>query len=427
MLCPRTDGVASPEQRRSLADRLEHALHAVLDAWFPRSIDSEHGGFLTDFDFKWRPRGSHDKGIEFQGRTTWLLAHVAMAYPEQPRYREMADHGFRFLRDVMWDEEHGGWFRLVDREGHAGEAGTKHGHGMSYALAACAAHHRLTADPESLALAEKAFSWIDRHAHDDEHGGYYGPLLRDGTWMKTAAQNPVDGSHRDVIGTPLGCKDANTLSDLLRSFVELDAVWPDAHLLDRIREAVAVVRDRFVTAQGAMHMFMMPDWTPVPDFARYLQTLHSSNHLRAGMRALGLEGDEHTSRVLKSMVDLVLLHGWDAKRGGFFLGGSTFGPTYLAGRSIFIDHKSWWGQAEGLTALLELALAYPEDERCYDRRFAELWSYIEQHLVDSRYGGWLSAGTDVAPEARKGPKASQWRDCSHEGLALLACIGALRR
>jgi mannobiose 2-epimerase len=412
--------------RFELADELEKALHDLLHTWFPRCVDDRHGGFLTDFDYQWRPQGPQAKGIEFQGRMTGLAAHVALAYPAVPLYREMADHGFHYLSGAMWDEAHGGWYRLVDREGRPQEHATKHTHGSAYALGASAAHHRLTSSPQSLELAKRAYAWIDAFAHDDEHGGYYGALLRDGRWIRSAAENPVSDSHRDVIGTPFGYKDVNTASDCLRAASELFGVWPDEALRVRLHESFALVRDRFVTRGGAVHMYVTLDFSPMPDFSRYPQSLQSANHLRAAAEALSQSTDARTSAVIKSIADLVLAYGWDTTNGGFYFGGSTFGPTYVGDYEVFIRHKAWWAQAEGLKALVAMALEYPGDDRRYDAKVLTLWRYIQRHLIDTGHGGWLASGTDVTPTASRGPKASMWRDASHEGMALLECVAALR-
>ena len=42
--------------------------------------------------------------------------------------------------------------------------------------------------------------------------------------------------YRDAIGTPIGYKDANTTSDLLKAFADLFRVWPDALLRTRLEE-----------------------------------------------------------------------------------------------------------------------------------------------------------------------------------------------
>src|SRR5262245_52859544 len=144
----------------------------VLDAWFPRSLDHTHGGFLCDFDCGWAPCGPHDKLLEFQARQTLTAADACQRYPGERQFQEATLHGLRYLRDVMWDSEYGGWFHRLDRDGQPLESATKHVHGMAYAIEACVAAYRATGDATALKLAQEGFQWMDRCSHDRDHGGY---------------------------------------------------------------------------------------------------------------------------------------------------------------------------------------------------------------------------------------------------------------
>jgi len=50
------------------------------------------------------------------------------------------------------------------------------------------------------------------------------------------------------------------------------------------------------------------------------------------------------------------------------------------------------------------------------------WSYMKKYVIDAAHGGWMRSGLDTNPKARKLPKASEWKDSSHEVEALLDCL-----
>jgi mannobiose 2-epimerase len=229
-----------------------------------------------------------------------------------------------------------------------------------------------------------------------------------------------DGDLLDAIGTPIGCKDANTTSDLLKSFTDLYRVWPDLMLKNRLEEMLRIVRDRLVVAPGVMHMYAHPDWTPLPDFVRYGQVLRSANFLISASKALFETVDPTTKKVANSMIDTMLRVAWDSEKGGFHFAGSSFGP---GGIVLFVKDKHWWFQADGMKALLTLAGLLKDDR--YTAHFLHLWEYVKKYLIDAKHGGWFAAGLDTNPEARKGPKATMWKDCSHEVEALLDCNSEL--
>ncbi|HEY1725745.1 MAG TPA: AGE family epimerase/isomerase [Steroidobacteraceae bacterium] len=412
----------------SVRTEIEAELRRLTAVWFPLSVDRQHGGFLCDFDYRWKLRGTNDKLLDYQARQTIAAARAAAHCPDMPLLRETALHGFAYLREKMWDHSLGGWYRLLSRSGDALEDSTKHGHGTAYAISACAACFDATGDAQCLELAKRAFHWLEQHAHDAQHGGYFVFYARNGTPILSVEQtHPPRADRRDAIGTPIGCKDANTNSDLLKGFVDLYRVWPDPLLRQRLEELLCIVRDRLVVVPGLMHMYANPDWTPLPDVVRYGQILRSAIILLAASESLFGELDATTERIAKSMVDTMLRIAWDPERGGFHLAGSSLGPLRLEDTVVFVRDKVWWAQADGLRALLAMAARHPDDPIDYASQFQRLWQYARKYVIDAKRGGWLSAGLDTNPKADRGPKASAWKDASHEVEALLDCLMMFER
>src|SRR6266702_2452929 len=218
---------------------------------------------------------------------------------------------------------------MLDRTGEPLEGATKHGHGSAYAISACVACYELTGNRECLELAKLAFSWLEEHAHDNKHGGYFVFYRRDGKPILSGDEGPVPGQTRDPIGTPFGFKDGNTTADLLACFADLYRVWPDMVLRKRLEEMLCIVRDRFIVAPGVLHMFVHPDWTPVPDFARYGQSLHTAIHLLAASEALAGAVDPVTEQVSASILDTMLRIAWGPHPGASHSPCSCLGPAYM--------------------------------------------------------------------------------------------------
>src|SRR6266404_3487281 len=118
--------------KHQLIRELESELRRLTGVWFPRSLDREYGGFLCDFDHRWRPRGAQSKMLEYQARQTIAAARSAARFAEVAHLHDAAWHGFSYLRERMWDRDLGGWYRLLDRAALPLEGATKHGHGTSY-------------------------------------------------------------------------------------------------------------------------------------------------------------------------------------------------------------------------------------------------------------------------------------------------------
>ncbi|MGH7583757.1 MAG: AGE family epimerase/isomerase, partial [Gemmatimonadales bacterium] len=418
-----------PSRAPASADEFESVLRRhVLAAWFPRCLDQEHGGFLCDFDRAWRPNGPHDKLLEFQARQTLTAAEAARAYPEDAGLREATLHGFRYLRDVLWDRDAGGWFHLLTRNGTPKASATKHAHGAAYAIEACVAVHHATGEPTALDLAREAFGWLDRYARDQQHGGYFGFLTRDGTVIRDPSQW---SSNVDTIGTELGLKDANVHSDLLETFVHLYRAWPDPTVAARLAEMLDIMSDRMVVPQtGALHIFVTPDWRPIPHMARAAYQCQTAYRISIARDVVGDDG--RLSGLACRMVDHALRYQRD-RRGGFFYGGAGSEPRELQGSELQVRPRIWWVQVEALKALLAMAQLAPERSD-YRDAFEVQWQYIRTHFLDERYGGFFSSDIDgrrlrrlrllATPAATM--KGDMWKDASHDGRALLYCMQTLR-
>lgn len=393
----------------------------VLEGWFPRSFDTEFGGFLCDFDRAWRSCGLHCKLLEFQARQT-LFAAEATAIPQySARTRRAADHGFHCLRNIMWDAEYGGWFHRMDRQGNPLEDSTKHTHGMAYAIQACAVIYESTGESGALELAQTAFNWIDAHAHDSRHGGYFGFLRREGTPIHSVEECPWPAL-ADTIDTPMGYKDLNTNSDLLEALTVLYRIAPTVTLKARLEELVGIISTKLLSPSGSLAFVGCHDWTPVSHLSRFGTECQTVHRLLAVAPLLQLE--EKMKNIAKQIMGHVLAVGWDHHNGGIFYAGPTSGSTTMEGHSIIVPTKAYWVQVEGLRALLALDEHFPMAQ--YRVQAEHLWEYIAKYYFDSRYGGMYPFGMDQQPRwqgryrAACAPsiatrKGSEWKDASHDG------------
>ncbi|RMG26405.1 MAG: N-acylglucosamine 2-epimerase [Bacteroidetes bacterium] len=434
--CTSTSAEKPELPARQIKAEMETALTAgLLHRWYPASVDSLYGGFLSDFSYDWKPTGPHHKFIVTQARHLWTCSKAAEKYPHDARYAAAAAHGFGFLRDVMWDKEYGGFFNILSREGklmmdHA-YRDEKRAYGNAFGIYGLAAYYKLSHDEQALKLAQQAFHWLETHSHDAQYGGYFEFLTRRGENARTGYE-AAPGST-----AALAPKDQNSSIHLLEAFAELYQVWPDSLLEVRLREMLHLIRDTIVGDKPYMTLFFTPEWHPLSyrDSAPEVRQAHYHlDHVSFGHdvetaflmyeadAVLGGEERAQSLQVGKRMPDHALANGYDHHTGGFYERG-----YYFAGADTIsiLDHrKNWWTQVEGFHSLLLFAKLFPE-EAIYGEKFVHLWRYCQQYLMDAQHGGWYSYGLDESPQARTGPKGQIWKGNYHIARALMNSIQLL--
>jgi mannose/cellobiose epimerase-like protein (N-acyl-D-glucosamine 2-epimerase family) len=404
----------------ALAAEVNNALHTdVLDVWFPRSVDSKHGGFHSHFARDWQELPSDGKFSVFQGRMTWTASQVVLREPAlKDQFKPIVDQGIDFLANVMWDKQYGGFFWGLNDEGKITPdfGDEKELYGIGFCIYGAAAAYQATGDTKALENAKNGFLWADKHAHDPINGGYFEWLARDGT--RIVPQVPNGTVATNAIG-PINFKSMNTHIHLLEAFTQLYAVWPDPTLRLRLEELLAIVREKICVEPGVMNLYFTNAWQPIPDHDSYGHDVETAYLMLETDEALHHVASEKTERMARMLVDHALAYGWDTKNGGFYREGTTFGKSEDT-------MKEWWVQVEGLNALLLMHERYGKQDTVYFKRFVEQWNFIKHHTIDAQFHGDFNLtkadGTPVTQD-----KGSIWKAAYHDGRAFWNVRDRLRK
>ena len=185
---------------------------------------------------------------------------------------------------------------------------------------------------------------------------------------------------------------------------------------------LAIVRDKDRRRAGGVEPLPLPRLEAPPP-----RTTHSATTSRRPIllveaaEALGqARRPEAPGSVARSLVDHALDWGWDARHGGFFDKGDSFG------QAAYDTTKIWWTQAEGLNALLLMHRRYGDETPRYWDAFRKQWDFIDRHQIDHARGGWswetLADGSPLgAPR-----KANQWKANYHTARAMMNVSTMLR-
>lgn len=424
---------ADPLPAPGLADEMEQALlRHVRHAWFPRCVDRERGGFLSGFNRRWEPEGPQQRMLEFQARQTRTAARLARNHPSDGDLAEFALHGFRYLRDVMWDAAGGGgWFWMLEADGTPSAAETKHAHSASYGVQACALVHDVTGEPSALELAHEGFAWFERHGWDQEHDGYHGWFRRDGTVIRNAGELPAGLPAEDPLNHAVGQKDINVQGDWFESLLDFLPHDRDGAVRTRLESLGHLYLDRLTTSEGRTIFAFEPDWTPVPGPEQYGYNFQGAHRMLDAAQALPGLG-------LAERAEALAVHAFRSARrtgGGYAFsdGVKRRGPVDFS--RFEPRRRAWWVQFEALRTAAQFAILPGRRQQAFRRVLERQWAYMRHKMFDERFDGVFGTDpSDLAPWERPrfrragpyGSKSSLWKDASHDADALVACVHVLR-
>jgi mannobiose 2-epimerase len=184
-------------------------------------------------------------------------------------------------------------------------------------------------------------------------------------------------------------------------------------LATRLRELVELFRRHIVNAeQTHLQHFFDEAWTPKSDSYTFGHDIESSWLLCEAAEVLG-------DRRLMTEVQSVAIR---IARAVLTEGLDTDGGLFYEGRDgrIVNPNREWWPQAEAVVGF------YNAWQLTRDSAFREAavrcWQYIQDHVVDRKYGEWFwCIRPDGTPDPSQ-PKVSPWKCPYHNGRSCLQII-----
>jgi mannobiose 2-epimerase len=397
------------------AERLRSLLADEMGRWYPAAVD-DRGGFHQDMARDWTVRPDRERSLVYQSRMTWTAAAYAEFEPSRrEEFLGYARHGLAYLDGTMRDAGQGGFHWILGPDGEVDPklGDEKHAYGTAFVIYAAARVRAVAGDDRALKVARDAFDWLEAHAHDPEHGGWFEGIRRDGTAITTYDPSAPVAARQDRLGVYYGFKTMNSHIHILEALAELAKVDDRTIVRERLEEALRLVRDRIAVEPGALNLYLTRDWRAIPAHDSFGHDVETAYLLVEAAEALHTPEDARTWQVARSLIDHALDWGWDEGHGGF----NDKGDAFAAGSYDFT--KVWWTQAEGLNALAVMDRRYGRETDRYARALAEQWGFIERHVIDPEHGGWFAETGRDGRLKGDGAKASQWKANYHTARAVM--------
>ena len=406
---------------------LDSLLNNMLNCWFPAVMDTNNGGFYTNFEYNWRLSDNQPKNLLNHARGIWTASKAAGFYKNNPMYLEAATHGYNYLVKNFWDNEIGG-FHSSSKSKPIGEY--KNAYDNSFVIFALAEYAKMNDDPAIKEWLNNSFNWFENNVHDSIYGGYNHFVFPENNMN---SQNSIDYKTETGWGET-DWKNQNTSIHIMEAFTNLYQVIPEEKVRKRLEEIFLLIRDKMVHKNGHLQLYFLPDWTPIShkDSSRnYILENKRYDHISFGhdietayllietAEALYDKPDSITLQIAKKLTDHSLQYGMDNNNYGMFYEGYRFNGSNEV--EIINEQKSWWVQAEAWHAFAVMQHYFPEEEK-YKIAHKNMWKYIDEQMIDKSYGGWFNFGLDNNPENEKSKKGHSWKTAYHNGRALMQVI-----
>ncbi|RLS57624.1 MAG: N-acylglucosamine 2-epimerase [Planctomycetota bacterium] len=375
--------LTTPEGRAVLQNCYRQGLlQDTLPFWFPRSIDTEYGGFLHGFDGDGTLIDT-DKSIWAQGRMSWMLLTLYNTVEPRPEWLQWAEQGLAFLERHGFDTD-GRMYFHVTREGQPIRK-RRYAYSESFAAIAYAAHYRATGQSRSAERARELFNQFTR-------------------WNFTPGLMPPKFTDvRPMIGMGPRMITLVTAQEL-RAHLGADPVGES--WIDRCLDEIA-------------RWFLKPEWRAVmesvaPDGSlvdhpdgRLLNPGHAIEGAWFIMQEGRYRRDSSLIQRGCDMLDWMWERGWDTEHGGLYYFRDLQGKPV---QEYWHDMKFWWPHDEAIIATL---MAY---ELTGDEKFARWhqlvhdWSH--HHFADPEYGEWFGYLHRDGSHSTT-TKGNLWKSCFH--------------
>ena len=360
----------------------DELLQKVVPFWENHSKDEEFGGYFTCLDRQGNVFDT-DKFIWLQGREVWMFATLYNKVEQRPEWLEMALHGARFL------QEHGhdgnlNWYFSLTREGKP-LIEPYNIFSDCFATMAFGQLYQATGNEEYANIAKKTFENILKRSENPK-----------GKFSKAVPETrPLKGFSLPMI--------------LCNLSLEIEHLLPKELVDETIQNVLHEVMNIFYQENSGLILENVnPDGSFSDSFeGRLLNPGHTIEAMWFIMDlSVRLKRPELAEKAVEIMLR-TLKYGWDEQFGGifYFLDIKGYPPQQLEW-----DQKLWWVHVETLISLIK-GYSLTGNPECLEW-FEKVHDYTWSHFADPEYAEWFGY-LNRRGEVLLPLKGGKWKGCFH--------------
>lgn len=357
-------------------------LNNVVPFWENHSKDEEFGGYFTCLDREGKVFDT-DKFIWLQGREVWMFSTLFNKVEQKQQWLDMALHGAKFLQKYGHDGNLNWYFSL-----------TKEGQPLvqpynifsdCFATMAFGQLYKATGNEEYGQIAKNTFENILKRS--DNPKGKYNKLV--------PGTRPLKGFSLPMI--------------LCNLSLEIEHLLPQKLVDETIQKVLHEVTEVFYQPDSGLILEnVKPDGSFSDSFEGRL--INPGHAIEAMWFIMDLSVRLQKPELAQKAVEIVLRtveYGWDEDFDGifYFLDIKGNPPQQLEW-----DQKLWWVHIETLISLIK-GYALTKNEKCLTW-FEKVHDYTWSHFADPEHGEWFGY-LNRRGEVLLPLKGGKWKGCFH--------------
>ncbi len=383
---------------------VEAELHSILTWWMKHTVDVENGGFYGKVNNDNSAVANAEKGLVLNARILYTFS-AAYTLKRKEICLTTATQAFQYLIDNFLDQQHGGFYWSVDKNGAMLDS-KKQVYGQAFAMYGFAEYYKITQDENALLNAKKIFSLLELHSFDQVNTGYLEAFKKDWQPIEDLRLSDKDQNEKKTVNTHL---------HVIEAYANLYSVWKDQALKIAIERLLNNFSEHIIDQKtNHLSLFFTEDWECKSTIVSYGHDIEAAWLLQEAAEVIE---DENAIVTFKNLA----LKMTDAAAEGL---GKNGGLHYELDtkNSHLVEEFHWWPQAEAMVGFLN-AWQISGDAH-YLSKSCQSWNFVKNHLKDDKNGEWFWGLNGDYSLMLNEDKAGFWKCPYHNGRA---CIEIIKR
>ncbi len=357
-------------------------LHKVIPFWEQHSVDEQFGGYFTCLDRQGNAFDT-DKFIWLQARQVWMFSKLYNEVEQNENWLKIAENGAEFLQKFGHDGNLN-WYFSLTREGKP-LIEPYNIFSDCFATMAFGQLYKATGKEEYGEIARKTFDNILKRSNNPK-----------GRFTKAVPDTrPLKGFSLPMI--------------LCNLSLEIEHLLPKELVEETINTCINEVMEVFYDHKSGLILENVnPDGSFSDSFEGRL--LNPGHAIEAMWFIMDLSVRLNRPDLTKKAVEIMLRtlkYGWDEKYGGifYFLDIKGYPPQQLEW-----DQKLWWVHIETLISLIK-GYSLTGNKECLEW-FEKVHDYTWSHFADAEFDEWYGY-LNHQGEVLLPLKGGKWKGCFH--------------